>query len=576
MGRWALDNPVVTKEFRSRMRGSRAYWLLFGYLLLLSLTLFFAYLQWWNSHQVAMDYGGGGDAGFTVGRTFFLVLFYAQAIMVTLITPALTAGAISIEREQRTFEMLRSTTLPPRAITLGKLASSVSFIVLLLTSSLPLVSLCFLLGGVSPGEVFFGYLLLVCDAFLFGAIGLAWSAYAANTATATALSYGSIFLWFAMTFPFTIPGINNQASVGLGALNPVGAVTNAVAPEHYYGWTLAGWIPALLITGALGALLVLACINRLEDYPAQRAWGMRLAALVFCGLLLLFGNGIIFSPSVQGMPDYAQIGVLTTVAFAAIILFVPVFVTGDLAEWTPQRSAFRTLFSGWIPKRLLGNAALPSGLPFSLLVTALIAGLMFAAVHLAAGLQAPPGMFGTRGMQSLPVSASSMGAVTPLLWQSAWLLGAVVVGLGGVGFLLSVLLSNRWAALTMLYLLLLLAMALPFVSYGTLSAHDSVLAARSPSLNSLYLCPWLGLWQLSYSLVTLYPHQVPVNETFAGTFPVVQGLAGYGNNTIWIISASLYLLLGAACYGVGFIVLRLKARPRTQPGPSVAEMLKTA
>ena len=286
MRRWTLtlDNPVVTKEFRSRMRGARAYWLLFGYLLLLSLTLFFAYLSWWNSHQVAMDYGGGGQAGFTVGRTFFLVLFYAQAILVTLITPALTAGAISIEREQRTFEMLRSTTLPPRAITLGKLASSVSFIVLLLTSSLPLVSLCFLLGGVSPGEVFFGYLLLVCDAFVFGAIGLAWSAYAANTATATALSYGSIFLWFALTFPFAVPmlgGGNFGLSYGLSALNPVGAVTGAVAAEHYYGWTLAAWIPALLIKGALGTLLVLSCINRLEDYPARRAWGMRVAALVF-------------------------------------------------------------------------------------------------------------------------------------------------------------------------------------------------------------------------------------------------------------------------------------------------------
>ena len=66
---------------------------------------------------------------------------------------------------------------------------------------------------------------------------------------------------------------------------------------------------------------------------------------------------------------------------------MPVFVTGDLAEWTPGRSAVATFFSGWSPRRVLGNAALPSGLPFALLLTALIAGLMFAAVHLAAGPQ---------------------------------------------------------------------------------------------------------------------------------------------------------------------------------------------
>lgn len=35
-----LDNPVVTKELRGRMRGTRTYWLLFGYLLILSLVLF--------------------------------------------------------------------------------------------------------------------------------------------------------------------------------------------------------------------------------------------------------------------------------------------------------------------------------------------------------------------------------------------------------------------------------------------------------------------------------------------------------------------------------------------------------
>ena len=566
MRRWTLtlDNPVVTKEFRSRMRGARAYWLLFGYLLLLSLTLFFAYLSWWNSHQNAMDYSGGGTAGFTVGRTFFAVLFYAQAILVTLITPALTAGAISIEREQRTFEMLRSTTLSPRAITLGKLASSVSFIVLLLTSSLPLVSLCFLLGGVSPGEVFFGYLLLVCDAFVFGAIGLAWSAYAANTATATALSYGSIFLWFALTFPFTMPtftsnGGNFALSYGLSALNPVGAVTGAVATEHYYGWTLAAWIPALLVNGALGTLLVLACINRLEDYPAQRAWGMRGAVLVFCGLLLLFGNGMIFSPMVQtqGMTDYAQIGTLMLVALGAVLLFLPVFVTGDLAEWTPRGSARATFFSGWTPARAIGNATLPSGLPFALLLAALIAGLMFAAVQLGSGPQTLLLRRGGPVQNAVYLTSANLGMVTPLLWQAAGLLAALVVGLGGLGFMLSVLLGNRWAALTMLYLLLILGMALPFFTYGTLDHHDAVLARSNPAINTLYLCPWLGLWQLATSLVLLHPHQA--YETFEYTFPVVPGLAGYGDNTIWIMSALLYLLLGAVGYAVGFVSLRRRS-----------------
>ena len=122
MVNWTLGNPVVTKELRGRMRGARTYWLLFGYLFLLSLLFFFWYLGWWSSHSNAMQ-NGAASASFTAGRMFFKVLFYAQAVMIALITPALTAGAISVEREQRTFEMLRSTVLKPRSIVWGKLVS---------------------------------------------------------------------------------------------------------------------------------------------------------------------------------------------------------------------------------------------------------------------------------------------------------------------------------------------------------------------------------------------------------------------------------------------------------------------
>ena len=37
-----FDNPVITKELRGRMRGTRTYWLLFSYVLVLSLILFFS------------------------------------------------------------------------------------------------------------------------------------------------------------------------------------------------------------------------------------------------------------------------------------------------------------------------------------------------------------------------------------------------------------------------------------------------------------------------------------------------------------------------------------------------------
>lgn len=562
MAIWTLDNPVITKELRGRMRGARTYWLLFGYLLLLSLILFFSYLGWWNQHSSEME-RGGASAGFTVGRTFFEILFYSQAVMIALITPALTAGAISIEREQRTFEMLRGTILRPRSIVWGKLASSVSFVALLLTSSLPLLSLCFLLGGVSPGEVFFAYILLVGDAFLFGAVGLCWSAYAANTATATVLSYATLIVFFAVTAPFAAPvvfGGGFSANAGLCALNPVGAVVGAVVPEHYYGWTLPAWVPALLLNGTLSAVLVLACINRLEDSPARRATALRLVTLLFAGLIVFFGNGIVLGLSPTfGASASAQVMGLLMIACLLLLLFVPVLTTGDMADWATARG-LPALARAWSPSRIFGDATLPSGLPLALLLTALVLGLMFAATHLSS--LAPTALIRRPGGAAPPlrptaalVSGVSGAQVTDVLLQSALMLVLVVIGIAGVGFLLSVLLGNRWSSLTLLYLTVILAVALPFFSYATLSSAQGREAAQNPAVNSLYLCPFVPLWQLT--------DRLDPRPSFGhnGT-DAVTGMIGYDTRPLWIGTGGVYLVVGLVSYAAGLAFLRRRL-PKT-------------
>ncbi len=557
MQAWTLDNPVITKELRGRMRGARTYWLLFGYLLLLSLILFFSYLGWWNQHSSEME-RGGASAGFTVGRTFFEVLFYSQAVMIALITPALTAGAISIEREQRTFEMLRGTILRPRAIVWGKLASSVSFVALLLTSSLPLLSLCFLLGGVSPGEVFFAYLLLIGDAFLFGAVGLCWSAYAANTATATVLSYATLIVFFVVTAPFAAPvvfGNGFTPDFGLCALNPVGAVAGAVVPEHYYGWTLPAWVPALLLNGTLSAVLVLACINRLEDFPTRRATALRLATLLFAGLIVFFGDGIMLGLSPAfGARASAQVLGLLLIACLLLLLFVPVLATGDREGWAARMSRLPFLAGAWSPRRIFGDATLPSGLPLALLLTALVLVLTFAATHLSS--LAPTAFIGRFGGGPPPlrpaaplVSGVSGAQVTDILVQAAFLLVLVVIGIAGLGFLLSVLLGNRWSSLTLLYLTVILAVALPFFSYATLSGTQGREAARSPAVNSLYLCPFVPLWQLTDMLD-------PRPIFGSNSANAVLGMAGYGVRPLWVGTGLLYLVIGLGSYAVALALLR--------------------
>src|SRR5947209_4841610 len=153
--RFWMDNPVLTKELRVRMRGARAYWILTGYLAILSFMLFMQYSQWWNTAQVR---GGGLSMGSKVGQGFFYYIIITQAFLVAFITPAITAGAITMEKEQRTLELLEMTRLSRGSIVAGKLLSAISFVALLLVSSLPLTSICFFLGGVSPEQVVYWYL----------------------------------------------------------------------------------------------------------------------------------------------------------------------------------------------------------------------------------------------------------------------------------------------------------------------------------------------------------------------------------------------------------------------------------
>ena len=555
-----FDNPVITKELRGRMRGTRTYWLLFGYLLVLSLILFFSYLGWSAQHSSNMEVGGS-EAGFTVGRTFFKTLFYSQAVMMALITPALTAGAISVEREQRTFELLRGSVLRPGAIVWGKLVSSVSFVALLLTSSLPLLSLCFLLGGVSPGEVFFAYLLLIGDAFLFGAIGLCWSAFAANTATATVLSYLTLFLFFGLTFPFALPTFDATGftpSFGLCAVNPVGAVTGAVLPEHYYGLTLPAWLPALLVNGTLTALLILAAMNRLEDFPAKRAAALRLVTLLFAGLLVFFGEGIAVGlPIGIGVTSAAQLIVELSLACLVLLLFVPVLVTGDMEAGRGEQGAAKKRRQPW---RVFSDATLPSGLPLALLLTAVVAGITLAAIHYETS-QTVMSAFRTgsfsRGAGPRPFLAAPpppLAAFREIGPQAAALLALIVVGISGFGFLLSVLLNNRWSSLTLLYLALVLAAALPFFSYATLSGEDAAAAARSPAVNSLYLCPFVPLWQLA---------DTGNPRPDFGRDSAVVGMVGYAMWPLWIGTGTIYLSIGLASYAAAALVIRRRKLVRT-------------
>jgi len=109
-------NPIVAKEYRSRMRTWRSPLALITYIVLLGglgWAVFSAI-----SYSIANNQGGGP---YNYGESLFIYLVIFQMLMLAFITPALTAGAISGERERQTIDLLFVTPLRPFSIIWGKL-----------------------------------------------------------------------------------------------------------------------------------------------------------------------------------------------------------------------------------------------------------------------------------------------------------------------------------------------------------------------------------------------------------------------------------------------------------------------
>lgn len=185
-------NPIVVKELRSRMRGGRTSMLLTAFLVGLAAICFFVLRIYTAQSRI-----GAPIISAQVGKGLFTALALTEMLLVAFLTPAVTAGAISSEREQLTYDLLVASPLRPGRILFGKLIATLSYILLLIFTAVPLGSLVLIFGGVTPRELLFALLLLVVTALCFGMIGLLCSSLVRRTLTATILAYGIVLVLIA-------------------------------------------------------------------------------------------------------------------------------------------------------------------------------------------------------------------------------------------------------------------------------------------------------------------------------------------------------------------------------------------
>ena len=229
---------VGVKELRGRVRGRRAFVVLTFYLLFLGLFAWAwelvaerTYIQ-----NAALQGGSAAFASALVGQEVFGALVLVETLLVVFLAPAFTSGAISLEREKQTLEMLTATPISSLAIVVGKLLSALAYVFLLIAASIPLTAIVFVFGGVGPDDVLRAYAVLIVTALGLGSMGLFISALMQRTQGATVVTFFTVLFltlgtMFGVLFWNTMSGVNSNSGFVTGS-SGVGPIKGR-APEAF-------------------------------------------------------------------------------------------------------------------------------------------------------------------------------------------------------------------------------------------------------------------------------------------------------------------------------------------------------
>lgn len=238
-------NPVYLKEIKIGVRTRKTAIILLLYNGLLALFgLFFFYVTF----DAASRYSG--QIAYSDILSVYSIIIAAEFALVLFTVPGLTAGAISGEREKQTLDILLTTNLSPLKIIIGKLGSSISIMILLAVSSLPILSLVFAIGGITPFNFLEFLLLIIITSIFVGSIGIFFSTLYKRTTPSNVTSYGAILFLVVGTF-IIIWAI--QVIIDLNLLN------QTIEDGIYYNSSIGYWVLILLVNPAV------TCFSMLQE-----------------------------------------------------------------------------------------------------------------------------------------------------------------------------------------------------------------------------------------------------------------------------------------------------------------------
>lgn len=282
-------NALLKKEIRTRMRGNTIFVIENVYLVLLT-GIFLLSLLFRSREE--------GRFGWEIGKGLFQAINYIQILLLVVASPSIVASTFTLEREQKTFDMLLATPLSLAQIARAKLSASLSFFFVLILVSLPMVSVCFILGGVSPAEILWVYFLTVEGVLLAGAIGLCYSAYFRRTIASVPVSSLTIIIFLVGTFV-----IATTLSPAAALINPLYAfwLMTHNWTAKFFIFEIPFWMPSLILTVLFFLSVFTYTVEILnEEKRRTSVWPRVLLFLLYSStLLFVLGSSVESGPTLE-------------------------------------------------------------------------------------------------------------------------------------------------------------------------------------------------------------------------------------------------------------------------------------
>lgn len=270
--------PIVLKELRAMLRGSRAA-------LLITLYVGFGLIAMRLVYGAVTEQLGSGPPIFSaqVGQAVFIGLTLAVQGLTIFLAPATTVNSISAEYERRTYDLLMATPVTPAQLLTGKLLTGLAFVLLLLLAALPLFSVVVMFGGVTAADITRVVAVVLATAAAGAMLGLFCSAAARQTYTATLLCYALLVALvggtlLAANFWSLTHGME-PAPPSYVAANPLSAAASALAHTR----------PPEVVSAE--TLRPVAALSLLTQGVIAEVQGERVALPLYRATVILYGAG---------------------------------------------------------------------------------------------------------------------------------------------------------------------------------------------------------------------------------------------------------------------------------------------